>query len=56
MRGVAQVYTSRRRHGVTYGGMTWDTLANIVKNSPDISGVQIVNDNDDWVVLGRSEI
>jgi len=54
--GLVQVHTSRSRPGITYGGMSWDDIVNLVRDSPDLTGVHIVNDNDDWVVLGESEL
>jgi hypothetical protein len=56
VRGLVQAYTTRRRPEIVYGGMTWQAIADMVKGSSDIPGVHIINDNDDWVVLGRSEI
>jgi hypothetical protein len=54
--GLVQVHTTRSRPGITYGGMTWEAIVDMIENAPDISGVHIINDNDDWVVLGRSDI
>jgi hypothetical protein len=54
--GLVQAYTSRRRPEITYGGMKWEAIAEMVKGAPEIPGVHIINDRDDWVVLGRSEI
>lgn len=56
VRGLVQVYTSRVRSGMAYAGMTWQAIVDIVQNAPEIAGVHIINDNDDWVVLGRSEL
>jgi len=54
--GLVQVHTSRNRPGITYGGMSWDAIVGLVRESPELAGVHIVNDDDDWVVLGRSEL
>jgi hypothetical protein len=56
IQGLVQAYTTRSRPGVTYGGMTWEAIVDMIENAPDIPGVHIINDNDDWVVLGRSDI
>ncbi|MGZ5369981.1 MAG: hypothetical protein ACXWDD_11795 [Aeromicrobium sp.] len=54
--GLAQAYTSRRRPGMTYGGMKWEAIVEMVLKSAEMAGVHIINDNDDWVVLDRSAI
>lgn len=54
--GLIQTYTSRIRKEFTYGGMTWEAIADMVKNAPAIPGVHLINDNDDWVVLDRKVI
>lgn len=54
--GLVQAYTTRNRPGITYGGMTWEAIVDMINNAPDIPGVHIINDNDDWIVLGRSDI
>jgi hypothetical protein len=56
IRELVQAHTSRSRPGITYGGMTWEAIVDMIENTPHIPGVHIINDNDDWVVLGRSEI
>jgi hypothetical protein len=56
VKGLVQAYTSRRRPGIAYGGMKWEALVGMVKNAAEISGVHIINDQDDWVVLGRQEL
>lgn len=56
IRGLVQAYTTRSRPGVAYGGMTWEAIVDMIENAPDMPGVHIINDNDDWVVLGRSDI
>lgn len=54
--GLVQAYTSRRRPGITYGGMRWDAIVDMIKRAPEMPGVHIISDNDDWVVLGRAQI
>jgi hypothetical protein len=56
VKGLVQAYTSRRRPGITYGGMKWEAIVEMVKNATEIPGVHVINDRDDWVVLGRREI
>ncbi|WP_234820472.1 hypothetical protein [Mycolicibacterium goodii] len=46
-------YTSRTRPGIRYGGITWDALADVIKNNPETPGVRVVNEADDWILLGR---
>jgi hypothetical protein len=36
--------------------MKWEAIVEMVKNAAEIPGVHIINDRDDWVVLGRREI
>jgi hypothetical protein len=54
--GLVQAYTTRRRPGIVYGGMPWESIVDMMKNTPDIPGIHIINDSDDWVVVGRSEV
>lgn len=54
--GLVQAYTSRRRPGIVYGGMRWEAIVDMIKGNSEITGVHIINDNDDWVVLGRAQI
>jgi hypothetical protein len=54
--GLVQAYTTRSRPGITYGGMTWEAIVDMINNAPHIPGVHIINDNDDWIVLGRPDI
>jgi hypothetical protein len=56
IRGLVQAHTSCSRPGITYGGMTWEAIVDMIENAPHIPGIHIINDNDDWIVLGRSEI
>jgi hypothetical protein len=56
VKGLVQAYTSRGRQGIAYGGMKWEAIVEMVKNAAEITGVHIINDRDDWVVLGRQEI
>jgi hypothetical protein len=54
--GLVQAYTTRSRPGITYGGMTWEAIVDMIASAPDIAGVHLINDNDDWIILGRSDI
>ncbi|WP_131822179.1 hypothetical protein [Mycobacteroides saopaulense] len=54
--GLVQAYTTRSRSGYVYGGMSWDAIVDMVANTPALSGVQIVNDNDDWAIITRSDL
>lgn len=59
VRGVANVlraYLTRNRPGITYGGINWEALKEIIRSEPAINGVQIVNDADDWVVFSRESL
>jgi hypothetical protein len=49
-------YTTRRRPGITYGGIKWEELVTMIKNNPELPGIRIVNDADDWIILGRDVI
>lgn len=52
-RGWILAYTTRTRPGITYGGIIWDDLVDMVRDTTALPGVQIVNDADDWIILGR---
>ncbi|MEU9809106.1 hypothetical protein [Mycobacterium sp. NPDC050853] len=54
--GLVQAYTTRIRTGYTYGGMSWDAIVGMVAETPALSGVQLINDNDDWAVVTRSDL
>jgi hypothetical protein len=56
VRGLVQAYTTRSRSEIVYGGMMWEAIANMIKNSSDIPGVRIINDADDWVVLAERHL
>ena len=56
LRHVIRVYTSRVRPGIRYGGIRWEELKDMVRIAPKISGVQIMNDADDWVVFDRESL
>jgi hypothetical protein len=56
LRHVIRVYTSRVRPGIRYGGIRWEELKNMVRVAPEINGVQIMNNADDWVVLDREAL
>jgi hypothetical protein len=53
--GVLRLYLSRNRQetGITYAGIRWEALADMVRKEPSIGGVQIVNQSDDWIVFRR---
>lgn len=56
LRHVVRAYTSRVRPGIRYGGINWEALKQMVRVAPEISGVQIMNDADDWVVFDRESL
>jgi hypothetical protein len=53
---VVRAYLTRRRPGITYGGIRWEALKEMIRSEPGIDGVQIVNDADDWVVFDRESL
>ena len=53
---VIRAYTTRIRPGITYGGIRWEELKNMIKIAPGIGGVQIMNDADDWIVFDRESL
>lgn len=53
---VVRVYTSRIRPGITYGGIRWAALKDMVTAAPEIGGVQVVNGADDWIVFDRETL
>ncbi len=54
--GLVQAYTTRSRSGYVYGGMSWNAVVGMVAKTPELAGVQIINDNDDWVIITRSDL
>ncbi|MGW4097504.1 hypothetical protein [Mycobacterium sp. NPDC004974] len=54
--GWILAYTTRTRPGITYGGITWESLVDMTRGAAEIPGVQIVNDGNDWIILGRDVI
>ncbi len=56
LQNVLRAYLTRIRPGITYGGIRWEDLKEMVRNEPAIDGVQIVNDADDWVVFDRQSL
>jgi hypothetical protein len=54
--GWILTYTSRRRSGITYGGIRWEELETMIGKLAAAPGVRVVNDNDDWVVLSRDAL
>lgn len=53
---VVRAYTSRLRPGIRYGGLRWSALKEMLRALPDIKGVQVMNNADDWVVLDRKAL
>ena len=53
---VVRAYLTRSRPGITYGGIGWEALKEMIRKEPGIDGVQIVNDADDWVVFDRESL
>lgn len=53
---VVRAYLTRSRPGITYGGIEWEALKEMIRKEPGIDGVQIVNDADDWVVFDRESL
>jgi hypothetical protein len=53
---VVRIYTSRVRPGITYGGIRWTALKDMISAAPGIGGVQIMNNADDWIVFDREAL
>jgi hypothetical protein len=53
---VVRVYTSRVRSGISYGGIRWPDLKDMVGAAPEIGGVQVMNNADDWIVFDRETL
>ncbi len=53
---LIRVYTNRVRPGITYGGIRWEALKDMIRVAPEISGVQIMNNSDDWIVFDREAL
>ena len=56
LRHVIRAYTSRVRPGMEYGGIRWQELKRMIARAPEISGVQIMNNADDWVIFDRQAL
>jgi hypothetical protein len=56
LRHVVRAYTSRLRPGIKYGGIGWQALKQMLRASPELDGVQIMNDSDDWIVFDRKSL
>lgn len=54
--GWVITYTTRTRPAIRYGGITWGALADMITNNPAIPGVRVVNNADDWILLGRDVV
>lgn len=54
--GWVLTYTTRTRPGIRYGGILWEELVKMIKNNAGMPGVRVVNNVDDWIVLGREVI
>jgi SseB protein N-terminal domain len=53
---VIRAYTSRIRPGLRYGGITWQALKEMISGLPEIGGVQLMNNADDWIVFDREAL
>ncbi len=53
---VVRAYLTRNRPGIMYGGIRWEALKEMIRNAPEIGGVQIVSDADDWVAFDRESL
>ncbi len=53
---VVRAFLTRNRPGISYGGIKWEALKEMIRNEPSIDGVQVVNDADDWVVFDRGSL
>jgi hypothetical protein len=53
---VVRVYTSRVRSSIRYGGIRWTALKDMVRAAPEIGGVQVMNNADDWIVFDREAL
>ncbi len=53
---VVRAFLTRNRPGISYGGIRWEALKEMIRNEPSIDGVQVVNDADDWVVFDRESL
>jgi SseB protein N-terminal domain len=53
---VIRAYTSRARPGIKYGGIKWQELKDMIGKAPEINGVQIMNNADDWIVFDREAL
>lgn len=53
---LVQAYTSRSRPGYVYGEMDWPAIVDMVGKTSALAGIQIINDNDDWVIITRSDL
>ncbi len=53
---VIRAYTSRIRPGIRHGGIKWPALKEMIRVLPEITGVQLMNDADDWIVFDREAL
>jgi len=56
MDSLLQVYTGRQRPGIRYGGMSLEAIVEVLRKTPELNGVHLINDADDWVVLERDDL
>ena len=56
MDALLQVYTGRQRPGIRYGGMSLEGIVEVLRKTPELNGVHLINDADDWVVLERDDL
>jgi hypothetical protein len=53
---LVRAYTTRTRPGISYGGIRWEELKDMIKTAPELDGVQVINQADDWVVFDRQSL
>jgi hypothetical protein len=53
---VVRAYLTRSRSDITYGGIKWEELKEMLRKEPQINGIQLINDADDWVVFDRESL
>lgn len=56
MTNVVRAYLTRSRSGITYGGIKWDALKDMLRKDSKIQGIQLINDADDWVIFDRESL
>lgn len=56
LQSVIRAYTNRTRPEISYGGIQWEALKDMIRNASELDGVQVVNQADDWVVFDRDSL